>query len=167
MTTAAKPQELASTLFFQKMRAVTANQICRTYKQNSYWAAHYVELWTKTLFSCSAWLNFFPFVSESIDAAKSQKCNQCLHLRLFLHLPWKLGWLTTTHCLCADLWGFYFIPFPSLLGPFSSFFSSPCTFLILPYISSFLSTPALPTCAYFFYRLMFLVNNTPLHRGML
>lgn len=98
MTTAvAKPQQLASTLFFQKMvhcegqTAATASQLCRTYEQNSCCAADYMKPWTKTLCSCRSWQHLCSFVSDSIDAAKSQKSNQCLHLCLFLQLLWKLA----------------------------------------------------------------------------
>lgn len=85
-TAAAKPQQLASTLFFQKVvhfqRKEPLQPISYAGPINTTHSGLQITWISRqnTLFMQRLTTFFFSFVSESVDAAKSQKPIQCLHL---------------------------------------------------------------------------------------
>lgn len=90
---------------------------------------------------------------------------------------WELGWLRTTHCLSADLWGLISPSFsPSLLSlpslhPFISFHVAVSCSTILSLYSFLMSTPALSTWVLWLYEsVLCFWQGSRLHtehRGML
>lgn len=144
-TAAAKPQHLASVLFFQKMghfarqRAGAANQICSSHKQNSGCRLRgtldknslLMQRPTTAFHLC---LNVLMLLgvrnpSEASICVSASACPE----------RWGDSRRLTIFVLTCGVW----ISPPS--PPRSSFplISTYTTFLILPYISSFFSTPAL------------------------
>lgn len=122
--------------------------------------------WTKMLFMQCLTTSFFHFF-HSIDAAKSQKStNASIWVSSSIcSESWGDSPLLTVFLLTSAGW--ISSPSPPCEAPSPLSLSSPRTSLVLPYISSFSSTPARSPRAYLFPRPVFLLSNAPLHRGTL